>query len=93
MQTSTLVSSLQRRTAGPWVHSGHLIVQAMDDTGTLLVVTLPDDFRTGVTRAEFDALAARVTTLEGRMTSVEARVAALEARPVIDAVEDLVYGN
>jgi len=93
MQTNTQVTSLEHRTGGPWTHTGLLIVRFKQDDGTLDQVTLPGDLSSSVTRTEFDALTARVSSLEGRMTSIETRVAALEARAVIDAIEDLKYGN
>jgi hypothetical protein len=86
MQTNTQVTSLEHRTGGAWTHTGLLIVRFKQDDGSLDQVTLPGDLSSSVTRTEFDALTARVTSLE-------ARVAALEARPVIDAIEDLKYGN
>ena len=79
MQTDTRTLYTEHRTGGLWTHSGRFTVRFKLDDGTLAEVTLPDDFASGVTRAEFDAL--------------EARVAALEARAVIDAIEDLKYGN
>ena len=72
-------ANTQRETQGYWQHTGHLAVSCLATDGTLESVILPGDLSGTVSRAEFDALVARV--------------AALEARPVIDAVEDLKYGN
>jgi hypothetical protein len=70
MQTDTLQTSLERRTGGPWTHTGRLVVRFQLDDGTLASVTLPDDW-----------------------LALVARVSALEAQAVIDAIEDLKYGN
>jgi hypothetical protein len=56
MQTDTLQTSLERRTGGPWTHTGRLVIRFQLDDGTLHTVTLPDDLV---------ALQARLAALEG----------------------------
>jgi hypothetical protein len=58
MQTDTRQTSLERRTSGLWTHTGQLIVQFMAPNGTLMRVTLPDDWV---------ALESRVAALEAVM--------------------------
>jgi hypothetical protein len=135
MSTSeyTLVGGQQ--TDGTWVHTGKLIVSGRLPSGTLLTLTLPDDWQTitvadgSITSAKIaDGTIQTVDIANGAITSVKiadgtiqtvdladgsvtaaklgadvhptpaeftalaARVTALEARPVINSIDDLVYG-
>jgi len=85
--TQSFVVSAERRTDGLWEHTGRLVISRRVSDGTMVKLTLPDDWTTGTD------LESRVAALESALTALTARVAALEARPVIDAVEDLKYGN
>jgi len=80
--TDTLSIAQGRQTDGTLEHVGRLIVRRRLTSGVLLTVTLPDDMQSvvgGPTRAEFDALVARV--------------AALEAKVIPNSIEDLTYAG
>ncbi|HXU01151.1 MAG TPA: hypothetical protein VN903_09170 [Polyangia bacterium] len=84
--TSTFTPTEQRATDGLWVHTGRFIVNKYLElrSGTQSVV---------ITVEAWNAIGSDSSALEARVAALESRVSALEARPVIDAVEDLVYGN
>ena len=52
MINSTLTPSTTRITGGPWIHRGQLIIAFQLDDGTVLRLTLPDDWQALVARVE-----------------------------------------
>jgi hypothetical protein len=63
MQTDTRQTSLERRSSGPWTHTGEMIVQLMAPDGTLMRVHLPSDLW---------ALMAHLSSLQTRVDQLEA---------------------